>query len=434
MIVDIARKLNDPELVASFQRFCGILPLNESETHPTLWSDSVAYDCIYETKTDKNGPDGGNFRRRKQNGQTSEQNGTVTQTAANGTVDVDDRGRSSSVSSSEEENDLDYVITNKFLHYLFEFGASMGNEVFYITFFPYWFWNIDGYVGRRVCIFWCLFMYLGQAAKDIIKWPRPASPPVIRLEKRYALEYGMPSTHAMVGAGLPVSLLILTHERYEYPFHLGLFICIIWCGLVCGSRLYLGMHTVLDVLAGLSFVFGLMVVCFPFLDNIDNFILTHPYAPVALILVPLIMALCYPTLDKWNTARGDTTLILGVGSGVGLGHWFSFQYGFMQRATTLPPYQIIWPTWLWFGQMLLRLALGVVILIATRVVMKLLSYNLVCYIVGVSKEDMQAHKKLSVELPYKLITYTLIAFNSVFLAPQIFSYLGIERETYFTEL
>jgi len=189
-----------------------------------------------------------------------------------------------------------------------------------------------------------------------------------------------------------------------------------------------------DVLAGLAFVFGLMVVCFPFLDSIDNFILTHRYAPAALILVPLIMALCYPTIDKWNTARGDTTLILGVGSGIGLGHWFSFQYDFMQRSTTLPPYQIIWPTWHWFGQMLLRLALGVVILIATRVVMKLLSYNLVCYVVGVSKEDMRAHKKLSVELPYKLITYTFVAFNSVFLAPQIFRYLGIERETYFTEL
>ena len=33
---------------------------------------------------------------------------------------------------------------------------------------------------------------LGQGLKDIICWPRPASPPVIRLEKKWELEYGMP--------------------------------------------------------------------------------------------------------------------------------------------------------------------------------------------------------------------------------------------------
>jgi len=57
-------------------------------------------------------------------------------------------------------------------------------------------------------------MYIGQATKDIVKLPRPASPPVIQLEKQYALEYGMPSTHAMVGAGIPFAVFFLTKERY----------------------------------------------------------------------------------------------------------------------------------------------------------------------------------------------------------------------------
>ena len=109
---------------------------------------------------------------------------------------------------------LDYEVTNRFLYYLFHFGANLGNEIFYITFFPFWFWNIDGCVGRQLCTFWCIFMYLGQATKDIVKLPRPASPPVVQLEKRYALEYGMPSTHAMVGAGMPFAIFFLTKERY----------------------------------------------------------------------------------------------------------------------------------------------------------------------------------------------------------------------------
>jgi len=233
-MASIARKLNEPELVVSFQRLCGIVSLNHvnsSKPHPTLSRDaspsqasvkSSRYGSNKEVHIAENSSDADTvlnetdgLRERVHNGHTaSECNGGTNRVLSNGSVDLDDRTGSSS-SEDDHDGDLEYVITNKFLHYLFEFGASMGNEVFYITFFPYWFWNIDGYVGRRVCIFWCLFMYLGQAAKDIIKWPRPASPPVIRLEKRYALEYSMPSTHAMVGAGLPVSLLIITHERYE---------------------------------------------------------------------------------------------------------------------------------------------------------------------------------------------------------------------------
>lgn len=62
---------------------------------------------------------------------------------------------------------------------------------------------------------WVIIMYIGQALKDVIRWPRPASPPVVSLEPEYAIEYGMPSTHAMVGMALPFSMLIFTVHRYE---------------------------------------------------------------------------------------------------------------------------------------------------------------------------------------------------------------------------
>jgi membrane-associated phospholipid phosphatase len=61
-------------------------------------------------------------------------------------------------------------------------------------------------------------MYVGQATKDIMEMPRPATPPVVKLEKRYLQEYGFPSTHAMVAAGLPISLLILSYSRYNVRF------------------------------------------------------------------------------------------------------------------------------------------------------------------------------------------------------------------------
>lgn len=90
-----------------------------------------------------------------------------------------------------------YRITNKFWYYLFVIGTELGDELFYATMIPFWFWNIDGAVGRRVVFVWSIVMYIGQVLKDIIRWPRPGSP-VSRLQNKWSVEYGMPSTHAMV--------------------------------------------------------------------------------------------------------------------------------------------------------------------------------------------------------------------------------------------
>ena len=108
-----------------------------------------------------------------------------------------------------------YVIENKLLYYIFAFGASLGNEVFYIVFFSFGLWTFDAYIFRKVSIVWCVIMYVGQAAKDLICWPRPTSPPALRLEERYELEYGMPSTHAMVGVVIPFGMLYYTYGYYE---------------------------------------------------------------------------------------------------------------------------------------------------------------------------------------------------------------------------
>lgn len=124
------------------------------------------------------------------------------------TKDVD--GSSKSESESEEEKSI--VVTNSFWYWLFIIGTEFGDETFYASFIPFWFWNIDGAVGRRFVTVWALVMYTGQALKDVIKWPRPG-PPVVKLQKKWAIEYGMPSTHAMVAISIPFSILIYTHER-----------------------------------------------------------------------------------------------------------------------------------------------------------------------------------------------------------------------------
>ena len=80
------------------------------------------------------------------------------------------------------------------LHYLFLAGTQLGDEPFCAFFFSFLFWNVDGWLGRHLVSVWALVLYGGQALKDVIRWPRPASPPVVQLERKWAAEYGMPST------------------------------------------------------------------------------------------------------------------------------------------------------------------------------------------------------------------------------------------------
>ena len=117
--------------------------------------------------------------------------------------------------SSPAKCRLPYKINNKTLYYVFSFGAALGNELFYTTFFPFILWNIDAFICRKIVVMWWIILYAGQATKDILKRPRPLSPPVIKLEARYELEYGMPSTHAMVGTCIPFTMLFIADGRYE---------------------------------------------------------------------------------------------------------------------------------------------------------------------------------------------------------------------------
>lgn len=60
-----------------------------------------------------------------------------------------------------------------------------------------------------------IVMYMGQASKDLLKWPRPSCPPVVKLETRVEAEYGMPSTHAIAATAISFTFLLAALERYQ---------------------------------------------------------------------------------------------------------------------------------------------------------------------------------------------------------------------------
>lgn len=345
-------------------------------------------------------------------------------------------GHVAEVSSGDSnmETDTKIEIKNYFLFYLFTFGASLGGEMFYLTFYPFTLWNIDSRLCRQLVLSWHILMYFGQLAKDFIKWPRPG-PPAVKLEERFEMEYGMPSTHTIVGTCIPFSLLILTSKTYEYPFLLGLLGAMAWTSLVAFSRVYLGMHTVLDVLAGMSMTAVFLPFLLSIVEYLDYLQIVHPWAPVLTFILPLLACHYYPKQKVWSITRGDTANIMSIGSGISIGSWLNYQLGWMTqtpRPQGLQPIPTLSLHWLGFS--LLRVIIGVVALATARQVLKKFYFKIIVKWTGVDKDDIRTQREMGLEVPHRWMTLFSISVLATFIAPLAYSFLGINRDAYYHEV
>ena len=268
-----------------------------------------------------------------------------------------------------------------------------------------------------------IVMYIGQVSKDILKWPRPLSPPVVKLEMRTDAEYGMPSTHAMAATAISFSFFITTTNQYKYPFELGLTAAFVFSTLVCLSRLYTGMHTVLDVIGGALISAVLLVLLYPVWDSIDHVLLTSPFCPLLSIAVPLLLCYNYPKLDYYSPTRGDTTTILGAGAGATVGFWLNNQYVAPAHVGSTMAFPPITSTVVVL--MLARFLVGLLVILLTRQLMKNVVLRVLCYCYTFPIADLDARRRLEVEVPYKFVTYSSVGFTATVIVPLLHELLGL---------
>ncbi|PNF35891.1 Sphingosine-1-phosphate phosphatase 1 [Cryptotermes secundus] len=443
---EIINYLKDPHLVARIQRYYGVEVVSPLNSSPVLTSsngnisrsphsgDDEAF--AFKRRLEKEEAIGTSVHNTTSESKECIDNGIK----SNGCVSCEPEGDETFSSESEPES-KGYIITNWVWYYLFVLGTALGDEIFYASFIPFWFWNIDGAVGRRVVLVWTVIMYIGQGIKDVVRWPRPSCPPVVRLQKKWALEYGMPSTHAMVGVSIPLSVILYTMNRYQYSVSLGVLFAIGWCSVICLSRLYLGMHSVLDIVVGIVLAFGLMVPVVPLVDALDHYLLTSHWSPAILLITAICLVVFYPSSDRWTPTRGDTTMVLSVCVGVHVGAWTNYQLGVLSESPDSPPYAIIWPSYEMLGLSALRTVIGFCCIVATRALCKSASYATVCTLLRLNSRELQQsqnsiknRQKITVELSYTFITYALLGFNTVYLLPSVFRLMSIERPTFYTEI
>ncbi|XP_036276723.1 sphingosine-1-phosphate phosphatase 2 isoform X1 [Pipistrellus kuhlii] len=398
-MAELLRSLQDSQLVARFQRRCGLFPAPEDDPRDdgAGLAEGAARAPGADHRSTANGKDAG--------------------APANGLL------RAAAPQAYVEK----YIVKNYFYYYLFRFSAALGQEVFYITFLPFTHWNIDSFLSRRLVIIWVLVMYIGQVAKDILKWPRPFSPPVVKLEKRVIAEYGMPSTHAMAATAISFTLLISTMDRYQYPFALGLAMAVTFSALVCLSRLYTGMHTVLDVLGGILITAVLIVLTYPAWTLIDRLGSASPLFPVCAIVVPFFLCYNYPVSEFYSPTRADTTTIVAAGAGVTTGFWINHFFQLVADPTeALPVIQHIPP--LTAGMLVLGLTkfmVGIVLILLVRQVVQNLSLQVLYSWFKVVTRNKEARRRLEIEVPYKFVTYTSVGICATTVVPMLHRFLGL---------
>ncbi|XP_049431462.1 sphingosine-1-phosphate phosphatase 2 isoform X3 [Epinephelus fuscoguttatus] len=336
-MLELLAYLHDSELVAQFQRRCGLFLV----------------DAAHHSKERTRAPAGTPVHAEEPRGQLK------------GRWDHQDKNSNYQYKQNGGCSRPQYEVRNHLLHFLFLLSAGLGHEIFYITCLPCIHWNLDPFLCRRLINMW------------------------------------------------------------TFQFEVGLLIALTLSSLVCLSRLYTGMHSVLDVICGALISAIILFLTYPYWETFDNFQLRSSISPVVALSLLLFLSYTYPELDHYSPTRGDTTTILGVGAGCSVGYWVNEQLGetFEPKGVLPVPLPTLTLTVLALGAA--RFVVGVVALVGTRQVVKTLSLQVLYAWYRVPKSDDSARRKREIEVPYKFVTYTAVGLVNSILVNRVFILLGI---------
>lgn len=211
---------------------------------------------------------------------------------------------------------------------------------FYVTFLPFLFWVVSPQLAWRLTFLLAFAMFVGNAMKDLVCAPRPAAfmdedghPRVSAHQETSELtisaqEFGLPSSHTLNSCVMSFYIIYFLLERGLISTYTGRCLYVAssgWIAFIAFSRMYLGMHTPIDVLGGM--LGGVAVLNFYITvdDELEAFLLSaqSPSGELLRILTLLLAAAlvlrCHPKPVRNTPSFGDSSAFVAVTFGMSSG-------------------------------------------------------------------------------------------------------------------
>ncbi|CAH9124516.1 unnamed protein product [Cuscuta epithymum] len=199
---------------------------------------------------------------------------------------------------------------------------------FYTAFLPFLFWTGHSKLALQMTLLMAFCDYMGNCIKDVVSAPRPSSPPVRRItatkdEKENALEYGLPSSHTLNTVCLAGYLLqyVLSYTKNEdISIEIaGVSIVCLLVGLIGFGRIYLGMHSLIDIIGGLCFGLAILTFWLSVHNHIDRFIVSGQNVTSFWAALSFLFLFAYPTPELPTPSFEYHTAFNGVALGIVMG-------------------------------------------------------------------------------------------------------------------
>ncbi|XP_020905233.1 sphingosine-1-phosphate phosphatase 2 [Exaiptasia diaphana] len=266
------------------------------------------------------------------------------------------------------------------------FGVKMmklcsffGTEEFYTPLVCFLTWVVDARLGRLLCFLMGIGFYVAGAMKNLLCLPRPSNPPIIPMEENSFETWGLPSHHAILAVLLPWYIWFYSMLHFNLPYwgFVILFVLIVlWSILVMMSRLYLGVHSPADIVVG--GIIGCIILAI-WLKTDDMFDLGLCYGSNVIaksLIYSLLLLFIHPQPEAETNSYFETICMAGVTVGVAIGRATFTKHSTILKAVFESAQEnTTWFTIAWVS--LLKLTLGYILVILTRMVFKQIFMNLV---------------------------------------------------------
>ncbi|KAH1078814.1 hypothetical protein AAZX31_19G191400 [Glycine max] len=345
-----------------------------------------------------------------------------------------------------------------FLDALFSGLSCVVSVPFYTAFLPLLFWSGHGKLARQMTLLMAFCDYLGNCIKDVVSAPRPASPPVKRVtatrdEEDNALEYGLPSSHTLNTVCLSGYLLhyVLTHTQIQgaYVTYLGVSLACMLVFFIGLGRIYLGMHSVVDVLAGL--LIGLVVLAFWLTvdEYMDSFVISGQNVTSFWAALSFLLLFAYPTPELPTPSFEYHTAFDGVALGIVSGVQQTYHQFHHANVPRLFSSELTIPVFL--GRMLLGIPTILIVKFCSKTLAKW-TIPVVANTLGIPIKStgyiptlngsvtgkmsdklkqgylqklLSQHKAFDVDTGIRFVQYAGLAWSVVDLVPSLFSYMSL---------